>query len=145
MTTVTNHMLRKELENVGSNAIPGLRNAKGVIGIPIIEQKLVVAVENELLIFQDGTSAHLYSPLPCLHWKFMGNTSDGNVLKSQFSALVLNIDGEQYVLGLDGYSNEFEIRCTIGDSEIRMNKDFVSIKSPHLVRNGLEVIENNGT
>ena len=36
-------------------------------------------------------------------------------------------------------TDEFELWCRVGENEVRINTNFIQLKSEHLVRNGVEV------
>jgi hypothetical protein len=42
------------------------------------------------------------------------------------------------VLGVSGSCPEFEVRLQVGDSEVRLNEQFLNIVSGHVIRNGIE-------
>ena len=147
---ITTHMLRKQLHLVQqeSQIIRGVststtnnvvNNAQDKHGVDLVQKK-VTQVQGDTLIAEDGSKAHLLSPLPGMSWLCLGvANSDGLVmLEKPFNAYFLTDGVDTVCLGMSGLTDEFELSFKAGDSEVRVNKEFVNIKTKHLIKNGVE-------
>ena len=52
--------------------------------------------------------------------------------------LFINDGDTSYCIGVNGATDEFEIRMQVGNNEIRLNNTFLNITAPHITKNGLE-------
>ena len=98
----------------------------------------VVRVEGDTLITDTGRRGKLFNPMPCLHWKCL---TTGN-LRKPFNALFLYDGVNNYCVGVDGASDEFEVRFQVGTNEVRLNNLFLNMVAPTIARNGVEVKED---
>ena len=110
-------------------------------GTVFLTVEKVIKIKGNRIITDRNTTATLYNSTPGLYWKATG-TPDKNgyiTLKKPFNALIIADGTNNYVLGVDGATNEIEIRFHVGDNEIRLNNDFININGKHIIVNGLEV------
>lgn len=142
--TITKEVLKKKLAGVqlgtGYNRSATSGN-NGSEEVSFIFEKQIVKIKNDTVITNDGITARLFSPLPCLHWKCLvsPNSAGECVLENALTGLfVVDSDNTYYCIGVNGNSSEFELRIQFGSSEVRMNKDFLNVVTKHLVKNGLE-------
>lgn len=134
--TITDHMVRQALTTVVHNATVNRNGDNGITDnlVHSLQEKVVIRVEGNTLVCEDGTRCELVSPQPCTYWKCL---TTGN-LQKKVSALVLTSNDINYCLGLLGNcGDEFEVRFQVGLNEVRVNKDFININSKNIVINGL--------
>ena len=147
---ITNHMLRKQLHLVQqeSQIIRGIststtnntvNTAQDKHGVDLVQKK-VTQVQGDTLIAEDGSKAHLLSPIPGMAWVCLGvaNNNGLTILEKPFQAYFLTDGVDTVCLGVTGLTDEFELSFKAGDNEVRVNKEFVSIKTKHLIKNGVE-------
>ena len=147
-------MLRKQLHEVNKQSqvlrsvtssnssytegdtITSVSNASNMSVTP----KVITKCKNTTLIAQDGTKAELISPLPGIHWKCLGvDNGDGLItLEKTFTAIILQTDNTNYVLGIIGETNEFELTFGPPENQIKLNHEFFSTTYKHLLKNGVE-------
>lgn len=103
--------------------------------------KNVTQVLGDILIADDGSKAKLLSPIPGMSYTCLGvaNTQGVITLEKPFQAVFITDGVDTVCLGVSGVTDEFELVYTAGENEIRINKEFVNIKSKHLIKNGVEV------
>lgn len=106
----------------------------------ILTTKTITKINGTKCITSDGTSAELFNPLPGVFWKCMGNPdTKGNItLQKKLTGLFIISESNSYCLGVQGDTDEFELRIVLGKNELRINKTFLNIISEHIVKNGLE-------
>lgn len=144
---ITNYSLQKKLSEVNRHVnriTSGTSSSTGTSDEgTIFMEKTITKVKDNKLICEDGTEAVLYSPLPGLFWKCLGTTNNDGViiLQKKLTGLFLGDGVDTYCLGVNGDTDEFELRMVSGKSEIRFNSTFLNIVTEHLVKNGLEVID----
>lgn len=150
---ITNHMLRKQLHMVQqeSQTIRGISSYTGNTTITNnsnnnentfkMVTKDIAQIKGDTLIANDGTTARLLSPIPGLKYNCLGvaNTQGSITLEKPLQAVFLSDGVDTVCLGVSGETNEFELVYTAGENEIRINKEFVNIKTKHLIKNGVEV------
>lgn len=147
---ITPYMLKKQLHivNQESQIIRGIststanntvNNAEDKHGVDLVQKK-VTQVQGDTLIAEDGSKAHLLSPIPGMAWTCLGvATNTGLVtLEKPFQAYFLTDGVDTVCLGVTGLTDEFELSFKAGDSEVRVNREFVNIKTKHLIKNGVE-------
>lgn len=143
---VTNHSILKKLGEVNTHIQNNIKvtNSGGYSAneedkVTFFEQEITKVINNTV-ITSDNVKAKLYNPLPCFFWKCIGVANNDGViiLEKPIRGLFLS-DGEDTVcLGVDGDTNEFELRIVVGENEIRVNETFLNIVTKHLIINGLE-------
>lgn len=143
---ITNYMIQKKLAYINqqsrqlNSTVQSRVNPITEEGTVELREETITQVKGDVMITREGSRGRLFSPMPCLHWKCTA-TPDGNgvmTLKSPVKGLFLDDGVDTYCLGVDGASDEFEVRLHVGDGEVRLNNSFLNIKSSHIVRNGLE-------
>lgn len=148
MANVTNHMLRKKLAEVNRESrfgVRGLSTATGSSNIQdkaelFVQEKKIVKLHGNTLIAEDDTEALLLNPLPSVKWKCNGVTnSEGIVsLEKPLSAIIIGDGQDNYVLGLDGDTDEFEIIIESGNTKLNINNTFISTQTDCIIENGVE-------
>lgn len=152
---ITKHMLIKRLQQLqretstpvgslssGNTSTPREERVetRTVLGVTLAMKKITKIQKNQF-IAEDGTKAKLLSPLPLLSWEIYGvATSSGTmVLKQPLKALIIS-DGinNNYCIGFDGKTDEFEVRLTSGKSNFTINNNLISIASDCLLLQGVE-------
>ena len=149
MPTLTDHMLREALEGVsktlnngsvvyGASASSGNTENQVVLSI---DEKTVIKADTKYLYSGDGSKIRLVSPIPSVYWKCTAQPDKNGVMTLQLpvSVLALTLGETSVCLGFTGATDEFELWCRVGENEIRINTNFLQLKSEHLVRNGVEV------
>ena len=151
---ITPFMLRKQLHMVQkeSQSIRGISsNTSNTVNTGTITNnnekqislvtKTVTQVKGDTLIANDGVTARLLSPLPGLKYNCLGvaNTQGIITLEKPFEAVFISDGVDTVCLGVSGETNEFELVYSAGENEIRINKEFINIKTKHLIKNGVEV------
>lgn len=147
MAFVTPHMLRKKLSEVQKQAQTGVRGISSsstttednMVQLTLAEKE-IDRVQNEYMICADGTKAKLYSPIPGVKWRCLAPVGSQGIiaLNKPLTGLILSDGENNYCLGVNGDTSDFEILLQIGDSEVRITELFVNIKSKLLVKNGVE-------
>jgi len=149
--TITNAMLRKALNqatrgvtvnpttnvNTNTNDTPEADTPT----IKITTKKVDRAKGSTTLICKDGTHLPIYT-LPGLYYKCLAPADEKtgiSILSEELTALVLSVDDKNYCIGVRGATSDFEIRLHIAKNELRLNQEFFSLITEHLVVNGLEV------
>jgi hypothetical protein len=142
---VTNHMLRQKIAEI--NRKTRYIHTDGKQGTALDDEGTVLVyetttskVKDNMFILDNGKRARLYNPCPGVYWKCIGKArTDGVVvLSNPLGVLVLDDGDSLYVLGVSGSCPEFEVRLQVGDSEVRLNNEFLNIVSGHVIRNGIE-------
>ena len=148
--TITNQMMRNMMsrviahtDHVQTNITPTLNKEKYVI-----EKKKVTHVKGNILIATDGTRANLWYPFPGVYWKCLAKSNKEGVCKlsTPLEALfIITADEEEenICLATYGSTKDFEVRFHVGTNEIRLNRKYISIKSDHIIQNGIEVKEED--
>ena len=152
MTTITNHVLRQEINKIaggGSNIIRGgggggsATDSSESIDISI-ETKTFRKLGNYLknIICDDGTSAMILHPMPCMKWTSRKTMTDGEVaLDTPLEAVVLTVGSQSVALGYPstdcGLSKDLELTIDLGDTEIIMNDEFYSLKAKTHAKDGV--------
>lgn len=156
--TVTPARLRSKLQRITDNSYTGSGGLTGVrintnqeteeitdkqkqgINTPVTVKKFQ-KIHHNTLILDDGSHATILQPIPCLKWKALAQPdSKGTMtLKRKLEATILTVGNEQICLGIRGQTDELEMILDMGDSEIRVNDNYVNIKTKHLIVNGKEV------
>ena len=147
---ITPYMLKKQLHIVNqesqiirgistSTANNAVNNAEDKHGVDLVQKK-VTQVQGDTLIAEDGSKAHLLSPIPGMAWTCLGVASNTGLvtLEKPFQAYFLTDGVDTVCLGVTGLTDEFELSFKAGDNEVRVNKEFVNIKTKHLIKNGVE-------
>ena len=146
---VTKAMLLKKLQEydeIKTINVVGSTSSDSSSSISLKEKK-ITKIQGNKVICSDGLKAPLFSPMPCLFWK--GNKDDGKngVISLSNSLTGLFIIDEHtdkaYCIGIQGHSDEFEVRIQIGKTELRMNNVYSSLKAKHIIKNGLEEEQND--
>lgn len=103
--------------------------------------KNITQVLGDILVADDGSKAKLLSPIPGMSYTCLGVANNQGVitLEKPFQAVFITDGVDTVCLGVSGVTDEFELVYTAGENEIRINKEFVNIKSKHLIKNGVEV------
>jgi len=146
--TITNEMLRKQfaktVEVSRQYTITQNRNTSTQVLddriTTTVDVANIVKIQGNTVITEQGTKAELFNPMPCLFWKCMGTPDKNGVitLKNKLRGLFIKDNENTYCLGIDGASDEFEVRFQVGTNEIRINNSFININTQHLVINGVE-------
>lgn len=151
MTIVTPYMLRKklhEVNNMSSNPSniqsPSSSNV-GDNGDTIKSSadffiKKIVKVKANKLIAEDNTEWTLYNAIPGVEWRCIGPMGEDGVvnLENPIDAFCITDGTNNVALGVNGATHEFEIRIICNDTKVIIQKEFVSIQTPHLLKQGLE-------
>ena len=149
MTNVTNHMLRKKFAETVEQSRQYMKVQHSKDGTVSLDDRIntvlsvedVVRVQGDYVITSSGTKAQLFSPMPCLYWKCTGSNVDGNgvvTLKNKLKGLFVSDGSNTYCLGVNGYSDEFELLMQVGTNEVRLGNLFLNLTAPHVVVNGVE-------
>ena len=154
MTTITNHVLRQLIQNtakptstkIQTSASNGTTETEEEIEVSITTKEFHrIGKNGTTIIFNDNTTAPLLSPIPCIRWK-AATTEDANgtaALSIDIKATVLQIGKTQVILGFDpttsAVSTQLEYLIDMGNTEVRMTNEYLSIKSKTLVKNGVEI------
>ena len=145
--TVTNHMVRKLLADVSIETRNGVRGISSIqpsdgdtIGSVFVNEKKITKVHGDFLVAEDGTKAKLLAPFPCFKWVCLGVTNNTGwiVLNKPFKALILSDGENNYCLGVDGVTDEFELTIEVGKNKISINNQFINIQAEHEIKNGVE-------
>lgn len=98
-------------------------------------------IQHNEIILKDKTRATILFTYPCLKWKCLVTPDDKGVMKltKPLEATILKLGKEQYCIGIRGSTKELETIIDMGTSEMRINDDYINIKTKHLVVNGKEV------
>ena len=145
--TVTNHMLRQKIAEINQKVRYSNTASNGTHysaldeeGTVLIVEKRITRVQGDTMICEDGTKAKLYSPMPCLHWKCLTPPDNKGIstLRKPLNGLFLDDGTNTYCLGVDGLSDEFEVRLQVGTNEVRLNNLFLNLNAPSIVKNGVE-------
>lgn len=144
---VTNYMLLQKFAELQKHtrSVPRGKSGKSDVleeeGTVAIVTAKITKVQGDTVITENGDKARLFNPFPCVYWKCTATPDSNGVatLKNKLDGLFLNDGSNLYCLGVSGASDEFEVRFQVGTNEIRMNNNFVNVKTPHYVVNGMEV------
>jgi len=144
--TLTTHMLREQLEGVTKqvtqNGIITNNNSNSSTMTVLDIQEMVIekVYLDAELISDENITVQLLNPLPCLYWKCVAKQGEDGYahLSTPIRILTLRFGENYYCLGILDKSNEFELRCTINNNEIRVNPNFMSIMGAPLIINGVE-------
>ena len=155
MATITNYVLKQQLKNIQSNK-PTLRSSGGGVSSSTggtdeievsVDTKAFHRISNygKTILFNDNTTAPLLSPLPCVRWKSK-NKEDSNgtaTLGKDLSATVLKLGDKQVVIGYDptmcGTATDLEYLIDLGETEVYLTNEFLSVKSKTIAKNGVEI------
>lgn len=149
MPTLTDHMLREALEGVSKTIASGSVVYGGSVTPSEAENQVVLSIDEKTIIKADteylydgaGAKVRLISMLPSFHWKCTAQPDSKGMMTLQMPVkiLALTLDKTSICLGFLESTDEFELWCRVGENEIRINTNFLQLKSEHLVRNGVEV------
>jgi len=125
--------------NTGTNYNTGNNNSQE--NKVSLVTKNITQVLGDTLIADDGSKARLLSPIPGMSYTCLGVANNQGVisLEKPLQAVFLSDGVDTVCLGVTGLTDEFELVYTAGENEIRINKEFVNIKTKHLIKNGVEV------
>lgn len=144
---ITAHELKKQLHEVqqqsryivGTNTSP--QAATDEAGGVLLSVENIIKVNGSNVITDKGTKAPLFMAAPGLYWKCLGTpATNGDItLKKKLEGLFIDDGSKKYCIGVNGATDEFEVRFHIGKNEIRVNNSFINIMANHLITNGTEV------
>ena len=157
MTTITNYVLRQQLQNIANsksnrvsstttNTTTGSAATSSDTDNTVkIETKKFNKLTNysEEIVFYDGTKAKILQPAPFVKWTSKKTDSAGNsTLDSEMEATILTVGNQRVVLGFSstncGLSHQLELLVDLGESEVIINDEYLSIRTKHLAENGVE-------
>jgi hypothetical protein len=154
MATITNYVLKQQLKNIQSNNKPTLRSG-GLGSSTNTDDEIEVSIDTKqfhrisnygkTILFNDNTTAPLLSPIPCVVWKSKNKEDSGGTatIGKDLSATVLKLGDKQVVIGFDptlcGTATDLEYLIDLGDTEVYLTNEFLSIKSKTIVKNGVEI------
>lgn len=151
-------MLRQQIRNIQSNTKPTVRStSSAATGTSDDNDEVEISIEKKAfhrignngttIIFNDNTTAQLLSPAPFIRWNTK-NKPDANgtaTISKDIKATVLSLGKTRVVIGYDpvdcGVCNEFEYLVDLGDTEVAITNEYLSIKAKTLARNGVEIDE----
>lgn len=150
---ITPYMLRKQINMMQeqSQSVRGISTNTGTKyntgNNTSQENKISMVTKNitqmlgDTLIADDGSKARLLSPIPGMSFTCLGVANNQGIitLEKPFQAVFITDNVDTVCLGVSGLTDEFELVYSAGENEIRINKEFVNIKSKHLIKNGVEV------
>ena len=154
MTTITNHVLRQLIQNTAKPTTNKIQTSSSNSTTETEEEVEVNITTKEFhrigqhgttIIFNDNTTAPLLSPIPCIQWKAATkeDTNGTAALSIDIKATVLQIGKTQIILGFDpttsAVSTQLEYLIDLGESEVRMTNEYLSIKAKTLAKNGVEI------
>ena len=147
---ITTHTLRKLIHQVQqeSQTVRGISTATNPTATSTgkdshsmdMVTKRVTQVQGDTLIAEDGSKAKLLSPVPGMTWVCLGVASNTGVisLEKPLSAYFLSDGTDTVCLGFMGETDEFQLSFKAGENEVRINREFVSITTKHMIINGVE-------
>ena len=157
MATITNADLRRQLKQVVHNNTPHMARATGenntavenaeatTTGAITVSTKQFKKLSNNCnsITCMDGTKATILHPMPCMKWHSLKTPDEHGevVLHDVLEATIITIDGKHYVLGFPakdcGVNKELEVMIDMGDTEVILNDEFCSIKTPNKIQDGV--------
>lgn len=150
MVIVTPYMLRQKLYEVNQmssnqNNVTAPTTANAVnTEEESSEVKLyklrITKVQGNTMIANDNTKWLMYNSIPGVEWTCTGLTTGNGVctLEHPFDAIGISDGTINYILGLLGATDEFEVRIISSNTKVQVQKEFVSVQTPHLLKNGIE-------
>lgn len=150
--TVTNEMLRRQFAKTVEVSRQYMITQNKENSTPLLDTKIstslsvanIVKVKGSTVYTNDGLTAELFNPMPCLFWKCTGTPDKNGVITLQkpLRGLFIHDGDDVYCLGVTGASDEFEVRFHVGENEVRLNDLFLNMKAKSIVINGLEEYKN---
>lgn len=151
MTVITPYELRKKLyevnkmssnpNNIYSPSTQNLGGDNDNIDSQkfSLEQVTITKVSGNEFISEDNRRWLLYNAIPGVDYVCRGLVANGVcTLENQLRALGITDGTNNFLIGVNGATDEFEIRIMADETKVQVRKDYVSIQTPHLMKQGLE-------
>lgn len=150
---VTNHMLRQKLSEVNTHARIGTPSISGTLALAPqtdtitadakvnIRELEITKMKDKTMIATDGTQGELFYPMPAMTYECKGVIGANGIFtldKPLKGLFITTSDDKTYCLGVNGDTDEFEVKIKCGDNVIQVNKNFININYNTFVENGVE-------
>lgn len=150
---ITNHMLRQKLSEVNTQARIGTPTISGTLAVAPqtdtiqaketvnIRELEITKMKDKTMIASDGTQGELFYPMPAMTYECKGVIGANGIFtldKPLKGLFITTSDDKTYCLGVNGDTDEFEVKIKCGKNVIQVNKNFISINYNLFVENGVE-------